>query len=52
MIEGTITVYCECGECKFNVDGECTREYVNITDTFHADAPAACEDYEESEDKE
>ena len=40
-----ITVWCECSECEHNKNGECQREYVNIKDTFHADAPAACEDY-------
>ena len=44
-----ITVNCNCSECIFNDDGECSRDYVNITDTFFADAPAVCEDYKESD---
>lgn len=40
-------IFCECYECKNNKDGECKLDEISIRSTFHADAPAACDDFEE-----
>ena len=40
-------VICDVSDCR-NKDenGDCTFDEIRIVDTFHADAPAACEGYE------
>ena len=41
---------CLCTDCKWNDDdGGCLLDEIRIIETFHADAPAMCEGYEEDE---
>ena len=45
---------CTVTECRWydKEEQDCTLDEIRIIDTFHADAPAACEGYDEREEKE
>ena len=43
-------VNCTCEDCIHHTpEDECELEVISIRDTFSADAPAGCADYEEEE---
>ena len=42
-----MTVWCECENCIYCKGNICSKEKIYIKDTFYADEPATCSDYEE-----
>ncbi len=46
-----ILIRCEADECENNEDGYCSLGRIHIVTTFHADVPAACDDYKEWDER-
>ena len=44
-----MTVWCECEECYYNVDGECDKDYITVSnqDCTAAGFLPLCKDYNE-----
>ena len=44
-------VWCDCTDCMFNKEGICSKQSINIGESFFKDAPAKCDDYQEAGDE-